>query len=67
MAPKKSKISKEAAACIKVHIILTISETPEIIRKPRNATSQSVITAAYKIGLMTIYGIKKVKKKITCK
>jgi len=62
MAPKESKICKEAAAGINVHIMLTISETLEIIRKPGNATSQSIITAAYKIGLLTIYGIKKEKK-----
>jgi len=63
MAPKESRICKEAAAGIKVHIILTISETLDIIRKPGNAGSWSVITAAYKIRFMTIYGIKEVKKK----
>ena len=34
--------------------------------KPGNATSQSVIMAAYKIELMTHYGTKKHKEKITC-
>jgi hypothetical protein len=67
MAPKESKICKEAAAGIKVHIMLTISESLDIIRKPGNARSQSVITAAHKIGFMTIYGKKESKKKITCK
>jgi hypothetical protein len=46
MAPIESKICKEAAAGIKVHIILTIPETLEIIRKSGNAASQSVIMAA---------------------
>ena len=46
---------------------LTIPETLEIIRKPGNATSQSVIMAAYNTGVLNIYGIKKHKEKITCK
>ena len=46
---------------------LTNPETLEIIRKPRNATSQSVIMAAYNTGVLNIYGIKKHKEKITCK
>jgi hypothetical protein len=65
MAPKEPKISKQAAAGITRNI--TFPETTEIIRKPGNATSQSVIMAAYKIGLLTIYGIKKHKGKITYK
>jgi len=63
MAPMESKICKEAGG-VKRDITLPIPETLEIIRKPGNATSQRVITAAYKTGLLTIYGIKKVKKKI---
>jgi hypothetical protein len=59
----ESKICKEAAVGIMRHIPLTIPGTLEILRKPGNATSKSIITAAYKIGLFTIYGIKKVKKK----
>jgi hypothetical protein len=39
--------------------LFTVTETLEIIRKPGNATSQSVIMAAYKIGLLTVCGIKK--------
>ena len=35
--------------------------------KPGIATCQSVIMAAYKIGLLTIYGTKKHKEKITYK
>jgi hypothetical protein len=37
----------------------TTPESLEIIRKPGNATSQSVIMAAYMIGLLTLCGIKK--------
>ena len=36
-------------------------------KKPRNATSQNVIMATHKIGLLTIFGIKKNKEKITRK
>jgi len=46
---------------------LTIQETLEIIKKPGNATSQSVIMAPHNTGFLNIYGIKKHKKKITCK
>jgi hypothetical protein len=67
MAPKEHKINKQAAAGITRDITLTIPETTEIIRKLGNATSQSVIMAANKIGLMTIYGMEKHKGKITCK
>jgi hypothetical protein len=62
MAPKEPKISKYAAAGITRHITFTIPETLEIIRKPGVATSQSVIMAAYKIVLFTIYSINKHKK-----
>jgi len=44
---------------------LIITETLEIIRKTGNATSQSFIIAAYKIGLLTIYDIKKHEEKTT--
>jgi hypothetical protein len=53
------KISKQAAAVLTRDITLTIPETLETFRKHGSATSQSVIMAAYKIGLLTIYGIKK--------
>jgi hypothetical protein len=62
MAPKKHKTSKEAAAGTTRHITFTIPETLEIIRKPGNATSQNVIMAAYRIGLLTIQCTKKHKK-----
>ena len=39
----------------------------EIIRKPGNATSQSVIRATYKTGLQNFYIIKKHKEKIMCR
>ena len=45
----------------------TIPETLEIIRKPGSATSQNVIMAKYKIGLLTIYGTKKHKENIIFK
>jgi len=44
---------------------LIITHTLEIIRKTGSATSQSVIIAAYKIGLLTSYAIKKQEEKIT--
>jgi len=53
MFPKEPKISKQAAAGITRHITFTILEKSETIRKPGNATSPSVIMAAYKIGLLT--------------
>jgi hypothetical protein len=59
MAHKESKISKQATAGITRNITFTIPETLEIIRKPGSATSQSIFMAAYKIGLLTNYGIKK--------
>jgi hypothetical protein len=66
MAPKEPKISKQAATGTTKHITFTIPETLEIIRKPGRAKSQSVIMAAYKIGLLTICDIKKHKEKIMC-
>jgi hypothetical protein len=62
MAPKEPKISKQAATGTTRHIILTIPETPEIITKPVNSKSQSVIMAVNKIALLTIYGTIKHKK-----
>jgi hypothetical protein len=41
--------------------------TLEIIRKHGIVTWQTVIMAAYKVELLTIYGIKKQKEKSTCK
>jgi hypothetical protein len=67
MAPKEPKISKQAAARLTRHITFTIPVTLEIIRKPGSDTCQSVIMVEYKIGLLTIYDIKKNKKKITCR
>jgi len=67
MAPKEPKISKQAAAGTTRDMTLTIPETLEIIMKPGSATCQSVIMAAYEIGLLAIYGTKKHKGKITCK
>ena len=59
MAPKEPKISKQAAAGTTRDMTLTILETLEIIMKPGSATFQSVIMAAYEIGLLAICGIKK--------
>jgi hypothetical protein len=39
-------------------ITLTIPQTPEINRKPQSATCHSVTMTAYKIGFLTIYGIR---------
>jgi hypothetical protein len=47
MATNEPKISKQAAASTTRDITLTIPVTLEIIRKPGNATCQSVIMAAY--------------------
>jgi len=62
MAHKEPKISKQTATDITRHITLKIPETLEINRKPGNATSQSIITAEYKIGLLNMHGTKKHKK-----
>jgi hypothetical protein len=67
MASREPKISKKAAAGIKRYITFTIPDTLEIITKPESAISHSVTMAAYKIGLLTIYVIKKHKEKIMCK
>jgi len=61
------RTSKPAAAGTTTHITLQITETKYTKKKPGSATSQSVIMAAYKIGLLTICGIKKHKEKTTCK
>ena len=58
MALEEPKISKQAAAGTR-HITFTIPETLEIIMKPGSAAFQSVIMAAYEIGLLAICGIKK--------
>jgi hypothetical protein len=60
------KINKLLDAGTTRHITLTIPEPLVIIKEPRSVTSQSTISAAYKIGWLTVYGIKKHKKKITC-
>ena len=60
------KICKLQATGTTRDITLTIPETLEIIRKPGRAKSQSVIMAAYKIGLLTICDIKKHKETIVC-
>jgi len=62
MASKEPKMTKQAATGTTRHITFTIPETLETIRKPGNATSQCVIMAAYKIGLLTIYGTKNKRK-----
>ena len=67
MAPKEPKISKQADAGKTRDITLTIPDTLEIICKLGCATNQSIIMAAYKIGLLTTYGIKKHRRSITCK
>jgi len=51
---KQQKISNQAAAVKTRDITFTSPKTLETIRKPGNATSQTVIMAANKIGLLTI-------------
>ena len=46
-------MNKHAVAGTTRDIILTILQALEIIRKLGSATSQSIIMAAYKIGLLT--------------
>jgi len=67
MVPKESKTRTQAAAGITRHITFTIPETIEIIRKLGSAACPCVIMAEYKIGLLTIYGMKKHMEKITRK
>jgi hypothetical protein len=66
MASTEPKISKQAVADKTRDITLTIPVTLEIIRKPGSATNNSIIIRAYKIGLLTTYGIKKHRERITC-
>jgi len=61
------KICKLGTAGTTMDKTLTIPETFEIIKKPGNATSQSVIMAPHNTGFFNIYGIKKHKENITCK
>ena len=67
MASTEPQITKQAVAGKTRDITLTIPETLEIIRKHGSATNQSIIMAAYKIGLLTTNGIKKHRERITCK
>jgi hypothetical protein len=53
MAPKEHKISKQAVAGTTRDMTVTILYTQDIIRKPGNATSHSIIMVAYRIGLLT--------------
>jgi hypothetical protein len=53
MAPKETKISKQGVAGITTHIILTIMETLDIIKKSGGVRTQSIIMAAHQIGLLT--------------
>jgi hypothetical protein len=66
MALKESKIIKQATAGITRNITFTIPETPAIIRKPGSATRQSIFMAAYNIGLLITYGIKKLGLQMCC-
>jgi hypothetical protein len=58
MAPTEPKISKEAATVTTTDIPFTVAETLQIIKKPGNATSQCHY-GCFKIGFLTIYGLKK--------
>ena len=68
MASTETKIHKQGAAATIWDTTLTIPVTLEIIRKPGNATSHSIIMAAHNTGFLTNYGIKEKekKKKNTC-
>jgi hypothetical protein len=61
MAPKQPQKSKQAVSGTTTDITFTTPDTLEIIRKPGNATSQSIIMAPYKIGLLNMHGTKKHK------
>jgi hypothetical protein len=67
MDPTEHKIGKLGAAVITRDVTLTIPWKREIFRKPGSATSQSVIMEALITGLLTMYGTKKRKEKVTCK
>jgi hypothetical protein len=54
---------KKTAAGTRRLITFTLPETLEIIIKPGIYTSQSVITAAYKMGLISSFGTKKNARK----
>jgi hypothetical protein len=64
MAQKEPKISKQATVGTTRDITLTIPQTLDIIRKLGNATCQSVIIAAYKSGLLIMYGTKRHKENL---
>jgi len=65
MVPIQPNISKQAVAAKTRDITLTILETLEIIWKPGSATNQSIIMAPYNIALLTTYGAKKHRGRIT--
>jgi hypothetical protein len=65
MAHKEPKISKQAVEAKTRDISLTLPKTLEIIWKPGSATNHSTIMAAYNIALLTTYGIKKHRGRIT--
>jgi hypothetical protein len=60
---QRIQYNKQAVAGTTRHIKFITPHTLEIIRKPGSATTHSVITAAYKIGLLTVCGIKKYNEK----
>jgi len=63
MSPKEHKLSKHTVAGTTSDMIRTILDTLEIVRKPGSATSNSIIMASYKIGLLTARGRKTHKEK----
>jgi hypothetical protein len=56
---QRTQRSKQATAGIIRHITFTVLQTLKIIRKAGNATSHSIIMAAYRIGLLNMHGTKK--------
>jgi hypothetical protein len=58
MTSREPKISKQQATATTRHITFTIPQTLETNRNPGHETSHSVTVAPYRIGLLTVFGIK---------
>jgi len=67
MASAEPTISKRRAAGTIRYTALTIPQTLQIIRKLGSDPRKSIIMVAGDNGFLTKYGIKKHKKKITCR
>lgn len=58
MASNHSKMSSHSTAGKMKHVLLTIPQKLEIIRRLESDKSRSVVQAAYNIGFSTIYDMK---------